>query len=592
MTRGLQRKLVLILVLLIISSMAVVGIVLVNSVTSFFHTDFLKQLDTFFSSSMTASLQETASGDSPVDSLEKKLSLYSSRLGIDTYRNFYILSADGRFLAGSNSELGQSLEITPNLAAAISGNPHNTISVAANMMDYAMPIVAKDGTKYIIYIKDSKQETRELTWVIVVIIVETVFLAMLIAVILSFFLARTITNPIRSITRGASKIADGDFSYKIEVSSSDEIGTLASTFNDMAKVLEDTLHNIEEERGKLQTIFLYMTDGVAAFDGDGLLLHINNSCLQMLGGEYIENQSTFDQMFTPLSGENYERVQKLASKGTIVKEISANDKTFKCDFARFSMGSDKQGIIVVMHDITEQQKIESSRREFIANVSHELRTPLTNVKSYTETVMENEDLPIESKQKFLGVVINEADRMIRIVKDLLVLSKLDNKKMDLRFDELDIKDIANAAYEAMLIEAHKRSQKLTFSYEENILPVFGDKQRIEQVIINILSNAIKYTPDGGLIDMSIRSEDHFAVLDIKDNGIGIPAEDLPRIFERFYRVDKARSREMGGTGLGLAIAKDIITEHGGTISIDSKFGSGTTVTIKMPFKEQVQYAED
>jgi len=332
-----------------------------------------------------------------------------------------------------------------------------------------------------------------------------------------------------------------------------------------------------------------MTDGVVAFDENGMLLHINKTASEMLGKEYVENQSTFDDMFLNISSESFNSIRSHVDKTTIIKELSVNNKILRCDFARYSSGLTQQssGVIVVMHDITEQQKIEASRKEFIANVSHELRTPLTNVKSYTETVLENAELDPEIRNKFLNVVINEADRMIRIVKDLLILSKLDNKKMDLKIESFSVRGVINSAYEAMLIEAKRRSQEMELKVHDNIPEIQGDRQRIEQVFINIISNAIKYTPDKGKIKIEAKPDKEYVIVSITDTGIGIPKEDLPRIFERFYRVDKARSREMGGTGLGLSIAKEIVEEHGGDISISSVFKKGTTVTIRLPYAKQV-----
>lgn len=585
MVKKLQTKLVFILVLLTVISMAIVGSVLVSSVTSFYGEDFNKQVNNFFNESVMEDLVEAANADPTGQELYRTLSLYSSRLGIDTYRNVYILDSNAKFINGSNPDLGVALEKTQNMLQAINGSNTSATPASESYMDYAKRVDSENGN-FIIYIKDTKQEVRDLSWVMIIIIIKTVVLAVFIAVVLSYFLAKTIAKPIQNITYGASKIANGDFSYKLDVQSKDEIGTLTETFNDMAKVLETTLENIEGERSKLSTIFLYMTDGVLAFGENGVLLHINEAAENMLATECVVNKTTFDDIFSTTANMQFYKMQALVEKTNYVLDLTVQGKTYKCDFAHFSSGVRDDGIIAVLHDVTEQEEIDRSRREFIANVSHELRTPLTNVKSYTETVMENADLPEDSKEKFLGVVINETDRMIRIVKDLLILSKLDSKKMELSMAPFSITQTMQRVYEAMQIEAQHRHQELTLNIGENIPYAMGDKERIEQVIVNIVSNAIKYTPDNGRIAMSCNAENGEIVIVVKDNGIGIPKRDVDHIFERFYRVDKARSREQGGTGLGLAIAKDIIEEHGGKIKIASVLNKGTTVWITLGIAQQ------
>ena len=244
---------------------------------------------------------------------------------------------------------------------------------------------------------------------------------------------------------------------------------------------------------------------------------------------------------------------------------------------------ENSGIMAVLHDITEQKKLDSSRREFVANVSHELRTPLTNVKGYTETLLDaGDELDGETRRNFLQVIYNESDRMTHIVKDLLTLSQLDYGKMDMEMSPIPVKLIVQNIASAMLIEARGQGLTLETKLEEPLPLILADRNRMEQVIANIVSNAIKYNRPGGTVTLSAFSQEDKVVIKVQDTGIGIPQEDIPRLFERFYRVDKARSRERGGTGLGLAIAKEIVEQHQGTIGVESQLDAGTTVTITLP----------
>ena len=248
--------------------------------------------------------------------------------------------------------------------------------------------------------------------------------------------------------------------------------------------------------------------------------------------------------------------------------------------------------MAVIHDITEQMKLETVRREFVSNVSHELRTPLTNVKSYAETMIMTEKLPQETLHSFASVIVSEADRMTRIVQDLLTLSKFDYGKMDWRISRVDFLVILPSVREAMLMEAKRRKHELILEMPQALPVIYGDRQRLEQVLFNIVANALTYTPDGGKIVMRAEHRDGSIFLSVQDNGIGIPKEDLPRLFERFYRVDKARSRAMGGTGLGLSIAREIVQKHYGDIRADSLPGQGTTVTIRLPESVPQEMEED
>ncbi|MBQ3077355.1 MAG: HAMP domain-containing protein [Clostridia bacterium] len=578
MKPSLQVKMVLIMTLLAITLMLVVGTMLVNNVTSFYNDDFLAQVETFFDEDTLDTLSATA--HQGAEALSARIALYASQLGIDTYRNYYILDLDGHCLTGSNQTLGQTLEVTPNLLRALAGEVGRESKIAEHYMDYAVPL-----GDYVIYIKDSKDEVRDLTFEIVFIIIETLFATMILAIALSYLLARTITNPIERLTQGAVRLSEGDFTPISHVGSDDEIGSLTSAFNQMAQTLKNTLSDSEQEKNKFETIFLYLTDGVVVFDEAGLLLNVNRAARELLGGTLTEGETSFAQLITPLTGLQEETLH--SQEGTFIQEVTVGERALQMTLAPLELPGEEarpdraRGVIAVLHDVTEQRRLDESRREFIANVSHELRTPLTNIKSYTETVVDAPDLPEENRTAFLEVVLGESDRMIRIVKDLLTLSKLDSAKLEMKPSRFDVAEMVRRVHAAMKIDAYNSKHSLHLEVNDPGT-LFGDAVRIEQVLVNIVSNSIKYTPEGGEIRMETHREGENVIMRVSDNGIGIPSEDLERIFDRFYRVDKARSREMGGTGLGLAIAREITRAHHGEITLTSELGKGTTVTITLP----------
>jgi len=410
------------------------------------------------------------------------------------------------------------------------------------------------------------------------ITVQVVLFGLVFAVLLSFLLSKTLSTPIESITKGAKRLASGQFDRQLTVHSADEIGVLTQTFNQMAASLQESMDAVENERDKLNTLFQHMTDGVAAFDASGQILLMNPAAEAMLGIGFNENLR-FSDLFGEISPEPvYDDQGKM--QGIPYNRGERNLQVFIAPLG--SSGTNSGGTMEVIHDITEQYKLEKARREFVANVSHELRTPLTSIKSYTETLMDAPDLPVELSQKFLGVICNESDRMARIVKDLLTLSRLDYGKLDMKYSRFDSKKLVEGIYDAMVFEAKNHDHVLTLKASDDLPEMEADRERIEQVVVNIVSNAIKYTPNGGKITLEGFRDGSNVVFRVTDTGTGIPKEDLPRIFERFYRVDKARSREKGGTGLGLAIASEIIRLHNGTINLDSTVDVGTTVTITLP----------
>ena len=585
MFRSLHMKLMLIMTLLIVSLMTVVGAFLVNSVSGFYLEQFYTQMQGVFQNDpdFFRDLENAAPDEqSGVQQLDQMLRARTGDLGVDGLtRNFYVLDgATGAYLAGSNESEGVSLTLTHNLSAALTGAVGDSSDPTAAYMDVAIP-VTRGGRDYVIYIKDSKQAVQNLTNQLVVLILEALAFGIAISVLLSFLLSKTLITPIERLTEGAEEVASGDFSHKIEVDSRDEIGVLTSTFNDMARQLQSTLQEVENERNKLGTLFLHMTDGVVAFDQRGEIIQSNPAAEEMLGRRLpIGGGVNYTALFGDIAplGEALEP----GALGFLAGSRELGERSLELLLAPFDRDH-QAGVLVVIHDVTERNKTEEMRKEFVANVSHELRTPLTNIHSYAETLVDSAgSLPPDMERSFLNVILSESERMAHIVQDLLTLSRFDSGKSELNLTTFSFAEAIETMVNANRLEAERHGHALTVELPNRLPKVTADRERITQVMMNVVSNSIKYTPDGGKIAITAGSDKDRVWLEVSDNGIGIPKADRDRIFERFYRVDKARSRESGGTGLGLSIAKEIVDQHQGSISIVDKPDPGLTIRVELP----------
>lgn len=585
--RSVHMKLVMILVLLILSLMTVVGAFLINSVTAFYLEEFYTQMaDVFGNQELHDDLTTQAQGEEGgkvggAEQMAEVLKAYSGALGVDNInRKLYILDSNGNCLIHPDGETGPK-EYTKNLSFALTtgletNQAGDESNPALSYMDVAVPIQRGDES-YIIYIYDNKATANNLTDQMFTLIVEALLFGVIISVLLSFLLSKTVVTPIQRLTEGAMRVAKGDFSRKIEVASRDEIGVLTDTFNDMAGQLQDTLRQVENERNKLDTLFLHMTDGVVAFSREGAVIHSNPAAARMLR-QNIGAETSYEQLF----GDIAPLEQVLQAPDHLEGERQVRDSFLQLLLAPFDRGREGGGALVVMHDVTEQRKNQEMQREFVANVSHELRTPLTNIRSYAETLTEGAgDIPPAMEKKFLGVILNESDRMTHIVQDLLTLSRFDSGRDDLKLARFSFGAALQDLYNAVYMEAQRHSHTLHLVEGDDLPDIVADRDRILQVMMNIVSNSIKYTPDGGEITISAGRTERRVWMIVDDNGIGIPEEDRPRIFERFYRVDKARSRQSGGTGLGLSIAKEIVDRHRGTLELLDKEGPGLAVRLEL-----------
>lgn len=473
MGRSLYTKLVLIIMTLIVAFMVVVGAFLLHGVRSFYLSKFYEEMQTVFSNEELAdSLRAAADSDQAVDGISEILKANIGRLGIDSgTRNYYILDGKtGEYLTGSNDPEGGIVN-TANILTAITGESGYKSDAGADFMDVAIPLQGEGGS-YIVYIIDNKATVQSLNGDLSRIILQAMAIGLIISVLMSLLLAKTLVTPLQELTHAAESVASGDFEHKVDNPSRDEIGVLTQTFNDMAGTLEDTLDDLK--------------------------------------------------------------------------------------------------------------KSEQMRKEFVANVSHELRTPITSVKSYSETLLDDPGMDPEMREKFLNVIVNESDRMSKIVQDLLTLSRFDAGSIEFEFTTFSFEKSVKDVYSAMRLEAQNHEHEFTLEFMTPMPDIVGDRGRIEQVLMNMVSNAIKYTKNGGRIKVTAGAKNGTVWCSVRDNGIGIPKQDVEHVFDRFYRVDKARSRESGGTGLGLSIANEIVLRHDGTLKLDSKAGRGTVITVTLP----------
>ena len=584
--RKLQWRLMAVMFLFIICLMVMVGTILISNIEDTYSNSFvadMKQFDEDLTNSDIISDEIVIDDD--IEYANQLFKVFKTYFQIDdTTKKGYLLSPLGEIILPENkSVLSEQLEITDNIVLAMSGKVGDNSTVDKDYFDYAKPVIIKGELKYICYLRQGKDTINEIIESLKKIIVYVIFVALAVSIFVSFILSKAITIPVDKLTKSAEKMANGDFSKIKEPKSGDEISLLASKFNYMGSRLKTTLNEISQEKGKLEALLQNMSDGVIAFDENGDLIHANPSGQEFLSisGETLK----FNEIFSNL-GLNvvFEDIMNANQGGSISQKFEVDDKYLNLLFARvFGDNNSITGIIVVIQDVTEQENLEKMRREFVANVSHELKTPITSIQGYSETLLASgSDIDNETRDKFLEVINKEAERMSRLVSDLLKLSKMDFQSSAMNRASFNVIKMAANCIDKIFIEADKKHQELVLFNDSNeVLYAYANEVDIEQVLLNIISNAIKYTSENGRIGVKVEQIGNSVEILVKDNGIGIPKEDLPRIFERFYRVDKARSREMGGTGLGLSIAKTMTEANGGTIKINSDFGKGTEVRIRL-----------
>ncbi len=417
-------------------------------------------------------------------------------------------------------------------------------------------------------------------------VLRQIFIAALIglalAAVLSFKYLDVILSPINTLSQATKEIASGQFGKKIYIDSRDEIGELARNFNRMSEELKVKVSDIGEQTNRVRAILMAMQNGVVAVSTDRRIIFANPSAERLfqfkeevvIGKKILEVIRAYEVdtlLDGEMAGERQEMVHGDQILSVYARPIESDDPT-----------NPVIGTLIVFQDITEMRRLEIMRRDFVANVSHELKTPLTSIKGFVETLREGAVNNEAVRDRFLGIIFKETERLTSLIEDLLVLSEIEKREREVQDETIDVTDVGDEVREMLLPAAEKKEITLRYEVGDSLPEVNGNPHRFKQMLINLLDNAIKYTPDKGEVRFSLQREREDLVITISDNGIGIDEEHLDRLFERFYRVDKARSRQVGGTGLGLAIVKHVVLSLGGVIQVSSEPGEGTTFVVRIP----------
>ena len=594
--KSIHFKVVLIYILLIVIAIQIIGLYFSRELEENLQTSFkgsISQRIDLMEISIREELLKEPDPDETMPTLENRLAGIIREFSTEDINEIRIIDnrnriiatsdADAQRLVGqrSNDDIARKAMSAETLYDMIALDPKtkNRVWVLAS------PVIDKNEVVGVIYIKSDIEKVYEQLNNINRIFAFGTMLSLLITVILGILIARMITRPISDMRKQAHAMAKGNYSRKVRVYGTDEIGLLAMSFNHLTNRLQEAQSTTEAERRKLASVLSNMTDGVIATDRKGRVILINDPALELL---HVTREDTLSRPIANILGldQEYSFEDLTYMKESVNLDFSTKNAPYILR-ANFSIIQKEtgfvNGLITVLHDITEQEKNDMERREFVANVSHELRTPLTTMRSYLEALADGAWKDEAIAPHFLNVTQTETERMIRLVNDLLQLSKMDSQEYELNLEVVEFNKFFNRIIDRFEMSKSQQVEFVRLLPEQSYF-VEIDTDKLTQVIDNIISNAIKYSPDGGNVRFGFTVHDNMIKVMVSDDGMGIPKENVQKIFERFYRVDRARARSMGGTGLGLAIAREMIEAHGGKIWAQSEEGVGTTIFFTLPFE--------
>ncbi len=586
---SIRWRLPLLFILLLFLAMQGVGVYLLQTLESYYLNSYAEGIN-----ERGHLLASFLAGLLP-DQSEADLNRFIREFGRDAGVDVSVLDRQGLVLttSGDPTLVGQRLTGTE-VEAALGGERAQVVRAAEGVrrLVVAFPISGLVGqVQGAVHMSASLdeiyailQEARGATYVASLV-------ALLVAGALASLVSGTITGPIQEVTSRAAQMARGDFDQRISIRSADEIGQLAAMFNVLTGKVRETLGEISSEKTKLEAVLSHMADGIIALDAEGNVTVLNHAAANMLGTpEHAAMGHAPAQLWPQLPLDAAIRDTMTGGDDVLLRftidpktgERRGSQLAVRAQLAALRDGSGQlTGLVIVLQDVTEEEQLESLRREFVANVSHELRTPLTAVKSYVETLLDGAAEDEELRERFLGVIASESDRMARLVSDLLDLSQIGYEGSRWPRGAFPLLRLIDETVSRLEPQAQRAGVAL--EVRGRPVAVHGNRDRVQQVLVNLLANAIEFTPSGGRVWVDVAAGSGEAVVTVADTGIGIPSEDMGRVFERFYRVDKGRSRRVdGGTGLGLSIAREIVEAHGGRIWIDSGPEGGTAVTFTLP----------
>ncbi len=586
--QGLQWKIVLLYTLLVFFALQLIGVYLVQSLEQYYLRNHINSMEN------QAQLLASFLAPRVLEEDEEPIGELVEGFRGDQDVDIIVLDRHSRVLGTSGfPEMEGDRFLQEEITRALGGTPSDEIRVnPENEQRYyylAYPIENQGTVQGVVHLSGSLESMDQIMGEIRATLISGSFLVLAISIAVGIMLARTITGPIREVTKKAANMAQGDFSQRIKSHSEDEIGHLAQMFNYLASRLNTTLQEISAEKSKVEALLYYMNDGIVAFDGEGRLIHLNPAAQRMLSQvlsiplneQSLEQKQAGWNLLQELIGE--EVFQEFeGSREPFSLEVSWEQPAIALQVSLAPFQEEQgqlRGVLLVLHDITQEKEMIQRQQEFVANVSHELKTPLTSIKSYLEALQDGAMEDPQVRYQFLDVVSQETDRMVTMVKDLLELSRIDYRSVELNRKRVVLLEVVEEAREKFTLLSKVPSLYVDVPpwIEVNV-----DRERVYQVLVNLLNNAIKYTPPQGWVEINAYQEKDWIQLSIKDSGIGIPPEEIHRVFDRFYRVDKGRSRDYGGTGLGLSICKKVVEAHGGKIWMESEVDRGTTVWLTLP----------
>lgn len=593
---SIKWKLVLLYVILVVFVIVVSGFYIILNVQRNAYQDTFTELE--YTSDRIVDTLETASLDEESDIqaifADVISALMLESVNVDT-KNIYLLTSEGDLVYYRDAALNQADLASRAIMDAMAGHSstelyvhqinegEETISVGDYAAAFTIKNTAGERTGYILFIRQTMGEVNATIYNTMIIIITASLVAILIAGVLAFFLAGTISNPLRRLTRRTQEMAKGNLEAAeirtISRNNRDELTELESNFAYMGRELSSMLREINNEKNKLSTVFTYMADGLVVYDTQGHMVQSNPAAARLMGDRILYDD--FDTIFAPHRIEEYLQAEERTHTALMQVEDSYINAIF-VEYKEEEEDTQAAGLIVVLQDTTEQKQVEEMQKEFVANVSHELRTPITTIKSYVETLMDGAKDEPEIEDQFLHVINHESDRMTHLISELLELSRIDSRRIKLNLEPLDLTELIGRSVFEHRILADRNQQTLEFTGDDKPVYILADETRVEQVLRNLITNAIKYSPEKASITLGLRLRAQRVEAFVKDTGMGIEKKEQERIFERFYRVDKARSRSMGGTGLGLAIAREIMDMHHGDIWVESDLGKGSTFWLSFP----------